>query len=174
MLLILGAILVIVSLYHLLHYSEGGRKFTIGGIYGIIGIIIICCFYYMKSNRNWTQKEIFVSETYIVSLADGQQVSGKGSMFYISINTDNTYSYYYQQEDGGYRRATLMANNTTIYEKENCTEPKIEFYNIEKTNQPTEVEEWLVMGELTEVTGTINKVYVPKGSIVRDFKLDAQ
>jgi len=106
----------------------------------------------------------------LVSLKDGTRKKGFGFLMVYSSSERDVYSYYYMTENGGYKRETTEYSNVTVFEEDNCT-PRItkvittyfhqyEFFGI-KWNERGGQEEGY-------------NIYVPKGSIVREFELDAE
>ncbi|MBQ9313982.1 MAG: hypothetical protein IJ220_03115 [Clostridia bacterium] len=69
----------------------------------------------------------FVSQTELVSLSDGKSVSGGGGLFYVRVNSENSYSYYYEidsdykqtSQEKSYKQGTVTGNDVIIIEYEN-------------------------------------------------------
>ena len=69
----------------------------------------------------------FFSQTELVSLSDGMSVSGRGGLFYVRVDSKNSYSYYYEidsdykqtSQEKSYKQGTVTGNDVIIIEYEN-------------------------------------------------------
>ncbi|MDO5557329.1 MAG: hypothetical protein Q4G05_03705 [Clostridia bacterium] len=115
-------------------------------------------------------------EKELVSIADNSQVSGKasGTIFYIqaSMDTEEVYSFYYRITGGGFKKGKIEAKKAVIYEENNCKPRVVEITTYTKSKMGSVLDEILLFG--TEIEEKSYKIYIPKGSICRDFSLDAQ
>ena len=109
----------------------------------------------------------------IVSLQDNSQVSGRGRRFYVSIDTNNIYTYYYQLENGGYKQGQVSADKTVIYEEENCEKPVVQEYVTYKRHT-TLTSILLFSGEQDKQVDSRYEIHVPTGTILQEFNLDAE
>ena len=113
-----------------------------------------------------------VEEQYreLVSIKDGTRKESYGFLTMYSNSERDVYSYYYMTENGGYKRETIEDYNVTIFEEDNCT-PRITKVTI------TYFYQYGFLGiKWNEIERTEEEynIYVPKGSIVREFELDAE
>lgn len=116
-----------------------------------------------------------IEKTNIISLSDGMHVSG-GGLFYVRINSNNSYSYYYEvdsdykqsENEKSYKQGTVAGNNVTIVEYENSNDETPAFYEYEFG---THGNFW------TFDTNGIKHEYVfrvPKGTVVQQFELNGR
>lgn len=113
----------------------------------------------------------------LVSLTDNSELSGSGSggLFYVhvSIDTDEVYSFYYEVNNGGVKKGKVDADYTTIYEKDDCTPHVVEYTTYTKIKMNKVLRAILTFG-YGESSNTTYEIYIPKGTILRTFSLDAQ
>lgn len=112
-----------------------------------------------------------VEEQYreIVSLKDGTRKESYGFLTVYSSLERDVYSYYYMTENGGYKRETIGNHNVTIFEEDSCT-PRVTTVTTYTTKREVLGIKW----DDRKVIKVEYNIYVPKGSIVREFKLDAE
>lgn len=138
----------------------------------IVLIIDFALIFVIVANISTSVKSEQVEEQYreLISLKAGTRQEGKEFLITYSYLEKDVYSYYYRTENGGYKRENIKDSNVTIFEEDNCT-PRItkvittyftqyEMFGIKSTGSNEQEEEY--------------NIYVPKGSIVREFKLDAE
>lgn len=119
-------------------------------------------------SKNWEDVETETNRKELVCLQDNSQVSGHGSVFYVKVETNEFYCYYYKTEDGGIKMGKVNAENAVIYQGD--YEPCI----IEKTsvkkpiNMSATTARWLLC-----TRKVVYEIYVPEGTIVETFSLDA-
>lgn len=110
------------------------------------------------------------------SLSDNSQISGKGAgtlfYVYVSIDTNEVYSFYYKQDDGGFKRGKVEADKTTIYEI-NCTPHVVEYTTYTKNKMNNFLRAILAFG-YGESNQQTYEIYTPKGTILKTFNLDSQ
>lgn len=112
----------------------------------------------------------------LVSLQDNTQISGhvRSGLFYLyaSVDTDDVYTFYYIYNDG-YKKGKIVSENVTLYEDDNHTPCIIEYTTTEKLDMNPILKAILTFGML-EDSEVSYEVFVPKGTIVPTFSLDAQ
>ncbi len=140
--------------------------FLIIAIIAILGIVSI---------NSMTYEEVLQTDNLeLVSLADNSQISGKGSLFYISIDTNEVYSFYYKVDDTSFKSGKVKSDITTIYEMDDCI-PHIEEYTTYLRNKlDDKMMLFLLISRSSIYQETSYKIYVPKGTILRTFNLDSQ
>ena len=111
----------------------------------------------------------------LVSLADNSEVSGEFThrlfYVYVSIDTNEVYTFYYKLDDGGYKRGKVDSTITTIYEVDGVI-PHIEEYTFQKKYDLNPIlEALLTSGSSEEI---YYKIYVPKGTVAKSYNLDLQ
>jgi hypothetical protein len=146
----------------------------------VIGLVVLCiamtgcltsttCKY-----ANTPEGELVVTETQanLVAMRNQQDVEGHivGAIFIVgsmsgSISTEDYYSYYYYLPDGGMMRGKVSADRTTIYE-ENRTDGVLYSYSGRMCSCNT------CHPAYTWEFKPYYKVHVPKGSVIREFKLE--
>lgn len=140
------------------------------GIPSICGIAII--------NDRIDTYETLEETQGIVAIQDNSQVTGSGNAFYVSINTEGVYTYYYQLDDGGYKQGQVSAEDTIIYEEDNCENPSVQRYESYTQNNWSETWTKILLfsskQDKWESGSTRYEIHVPKGTIVQDFTLDAE
>ena len=111
------------------------------------------------------------------SLSDNSQISGKGSgglfYVYVSIDTNEVYSFYYKESDDGFKRGKVNADKTTIYERDNITPHVVEYTTYTKNRMNIILRAILAFG-YGESSQETYEIYTPKGTILRTFELDSQ
>lgn len=111
------------------------------------------------------------------SLSDSSQISGKGSgslfYVYVSIDTNEVYSFYYQVNDDGFKRGKVDADRVTIYERDDCTPHVVEYTTYTKNKMNSVLRTILAFG-YGEDSEKNYEIYTPKGTILRTFNLDSQ
>ena len=145
-------------------------------ILAVGAVIIVKTINYLLEHDTYTEEEVETKN--LISVKSDQGISGKGSgslLYYaISIESQNTYSYYYELSDGGVQKESIDAKYTVIYEKEKkeCV-PRVEKHkNMKHFYHPN------FMGIFTFKTydstdySYHHEMYVPKGTILRKFELD--
>lgn len=146
----------------------------------VLFIITVLAFFlssvlYYKNITETEQPEVTVTTYPLVSAGDALSVSGElHSSFFIQqgyISEKLVYVYYYQLENGGFKSATIPADATTIYYLEDCNQPYLEevtttsyFINHNKIPEKR-------IFKSSEIT---YRLCVPEGSIIREYKFDAE
>lgn len=142
--------------------------FSIGslGFFGLSGI-----------NSLSYDETVKTSDWQLVSITDNNQIFGKssGGLFYIriSIDTDEVYSFYYKVDNGGFKRGTVNAENSTIFEKDDCTPHIVEYTTYTKNKMNVVLRTILAFGYGTSSQKSY-EIYTPTGTILRTFSLDSQ
>lgn len=117
------------------------------------------------------ESEHLYNET-IVSIKDNSQVEGniRGGIFLIrgNINQKEYYMGYKQNEDGSFSQFKVPVERSKIYETTDGF--RLEIYEFRQKNTGLFV---MPCHQCTEEHRQY-KIYVPKGSIVQDFTLDAE
>lgn len=133
-----------------------------------LGISIVYELDYEESEKSKEYK--------LVSLQDSSQVNGNmsSSLFYVyaSLGTDEVYTYYYELENGGYKRGKVSADDTVIFEEENCT-PKLVEYTVYTKNKLGSILRKLFTFS-NNPTSEKYEIFVPKGTVLKKFKLDSE
>ena len=149
-----------------------GKKaiiYIVLGVVGYLGLYGIGCLCYdeVSETNNWE----------LVSITDSSQISGKGSSglfyVYVSIDTEEVYTFYYQVDDGGFKRGKVDADVTTIYEKDDCSPHVVEYTTYTKNKMNSILRIFLAFG-YGESSQKTYKIYTPTGTILRTFELDSQ
>jgi hypothetical protein len=113
----------------------------------------------------------------LISITDDSKISGKGSggLYYvrISIDTDENYSFYYKLNNGGFKRGTVKAESTTIFEKDDSTPHVIEYTTYTKNKMNVILRAILAFGYGTSNNKSY-EIYTPTGTILRTFSLNTQ
>ncbi len=134
---------------------------------GLFGLAGIDCLSYeeVSETGNWE----------LTAITDDVRISGKGSRgrFYVrmSIDTDEIYSFYYKVDDDGFKRGTVKADNTVIYEKDDCTPHVVEYTTYTKNKMNRILRGILAFGYGESEQKSYN-IYTPKGTILRTYTLD--
>lgn len=157
--IILGIVIGIVIMYlGDRYYGPDIMGLISGGLIGsIIGIVV--------SISLPMSKEINTYEYNIVTLQDNSHVSGGLFLGTGSINGSMKYVFYYELPNGGFKMNQISYENTTIIYS---NDKKVIIYKEEPTNS------FLNWFAIDLEFNTSYEIYVPKGTISNDFKLDAQ
>lgn len=141
--------------------------FALLGIIGWLGLSVVYSMDYEESE---------LSEEYnLVSLKDSSQLNGdaSGGLFYVyaSLGTEEVYTYYYELETGGYKRGKIPAEDTIIFEEENCA-PKILEYIVYTKNKLGKTLKMLLT--FSNPISERYEIFVPKGTVLKTFQLDLE
>ena len=109
----------------------------------------------------------------LVSISDNIQTEVKGSIFvYYRLSSNPVYTYYYKLSDGGYKMMQISATNTVVYEKEDCIPVVKEYISYEKSTLNPTLKKIACQND--QILGKRYEIIVPKGSLVKEYSLDAQ
>lgn len=113
----------------------------------------------------------------LVSIRTNHGISGAGSgsflLYTVSIEDKYVYAYFCRMKDGSLRRKTIDTDNASIFEEEVCTRPRVEAHKTIITyNHPilTGILAFGVHG--SDDCSYSYDIFVPKGTVASDFKLD--
>ena len=141
----------------------------------VLSVLIIALIYFLMSRDRETV--IRNTVTHIDSLTDGKQAVGEGhgSLLYLTatISEKNTFSYYSGDTENGYRLRTIDADNAVVFEEEDCTNPRIEKKETKSFYKIGPLVKILLFSNFEE-TSIEYKIYIPKGTILRVYALDAK
>jgi len=140
--------------------------FFIIGIIGAIGLIGIHASFYDETSKT--------GEWELISLTDDNQISGIGYYVCAFINTKEMYTFYYKLGNGGYKRGSASASRTTIFEEEEDCTPRLVEYTTYTKNKLNRTLRLVLTFNNKEEYVVNDKIYVPKGTILRTIKLDSQ
>lgn len=147
------------------------KRASISALVCVLSFLALC----PLAMKLYTEK-IETARYELVSLQDNTQISGhaRGGLFYLyaSVDTDDVYTFYYTH-NGGYKKGKIVSENITIYEDDNHTPCIIEYTTAEKLDMNPILKAILTFGML-ENSEVSYEVFVPKGTIVPAFSLDAQ
>ena len=108
-------------------------------------------------------------------------IGPEGHFFFLgsgSIEAEGYYFYYYELPDGGKMLDKIPADQTTVYEEENRTDGFIEkyigYYNYTGRVTFTWFDHPIDIKRSVGDYDVKYKVYIPEGSITRDFNLDLE
>ena len=89
------------------------------------------------------------------------------------VDTDEVYSFYYEVDNGGIKRGKVNADDTIIYEKENCTPHVVEYTTYTKNKMNNTLRVILAFGYGKSSHKTY-EIYTTPGTVLRTFALDTQ
>jgi hypothetical protein len=127
-------------------------------ISGFVGFLFAVCIPENKFEEYHITREI-------VSLKDNTGISG----WYLSVNPTMSYSMYVKSGDG-YELITQGTDNTII--KYDSINPRIEYYATRAI--PDKLDNFAIFRVMLNNVIYKTIIYVPEGSIKKDFKLDAE
>ena len=135
----------------------------VSGILWFIVFFIVGVFIGIFPERKYVPTE----SKNIVAISDNLQT--KGSFFLGTGSLDGTlyYFYYEQAKDSGYIQGKVKVENAEIYEQDSIKNPKIQFYTKEFVNN-----NWNNWAFLITCSFERAEIFVPKGSIKRNFNFD--
>ncbi len=113
-------------------------------------------------DKEWKQ----VGQAELVSISSGSQVSGSFFIGCGTIDEKGVYYFFKKTDDGGFVKDYVPSDGSVIYE-EDRTDGRMEVYKKRLTND--------IARFLFQMDGHMNiknKIYVPKGSIVKQFELE--
>ncbi len=157
-------------------WSDVGRYAIRMGIFIVIGLV---GFFGLGKIDTLLYKEVAqTGDRKLVSLTDNSEISGNGSgnLFYVivSSDTDEIYSFYYETNNGSVKRCDVDADNATIYETDDCTPHIVEYTTHTKSKMNKVLSTILILGYDVESDQKTYEIYIPKGTAIRTFSLDAQ
>lgn len=121
-------------------------------------------------------EKTLVNQIQIVNLSDGMHISGGGNLFYVRVNSNNSYSYYYEVEsefkqlesEKSYRQGTVVGDSVTIVEYEKDSDEKPALYKYESGTRGN-FWTFAIDGKRYEYV-----FRVPKGTVVQNFELNGR
>ena len=143
------------------------------GLFALLGIIGFLC---LAEVYSLDYEESELSEEYnLVSLQDSSQLKGgaSGGLFYVcaSLGAEEVYTYYYELENGGYKRGKISAEDTVIFEKDDCV-PKILEYTVYTRNKLGSILKTILT--FSNPTSERYEIFVPKETVLKTFNLDSK
>jgi len=108
-------------------------------------------------------------ERQIVSIKGSSFVSGSFLLGCGTINSSRYYVYYEKTEGGGFQQEKINVNRAIIFEEENC-KPRIKWEGKKYTCSEYWLPKWAA--PTTKEFYTKRLIYVPKGTIIQEFKLN--
>ncbi len=141
-------------------------------IFGLILAVSVLGFGWIEANRY--DATVQTEEYKLISLADSSEISGSGSggIFYahMSIDTDEVYTFYYETENG-IKRGKISAEDTVIFEEDNCT-PHLIKNTVHEKNKINKVLRIILGFGFGESTRENYELHVPTGTILITNSLD--
>ena len=113
--------------------------------------------------------ETVVERIELVNLQDNSQIGGYGGRCYVKITTSEVYCYYYRLDDGGVKLGKVRASEATIYQGDYI--PCIK--TIEACKKPYGMTVKQSKFWLFHEGEKFYEIYVPEGTVVEEFNLDA-
>ena len=166
--IIIGIVLSIVILFLNEHFEHGKPNSSLVGICPIIIILGLVAGLILPAGGYKPIQEVKTTE--LQALTDQTISTGNGSVFYVSINASNAYTFYTQIESQfagenskAYASRTISGDNVTVVEEENCKTPRITEYVQEAYSTF-----WSFAIE-RKITSYV--FYVPKGTIAHEISL---
>ena len=142
----------------------------------IISIIFfVCSLFVVNKLINMTYEETLkTADWQLEALSDTSQITGHGSLFYLTLNTNEMYLFYYKGEDGRLKFGKIDANKSEICEGDYT--PHIIRYTKYTRSQLNPRLRKILFGEdkSDDPYENIYEIYVPEGTLVRNFKIDLQ
>lgn len=136
----------------------------VNGLFGLLGIGLLAFQLWVMVNPYDNNLSIYGRKE-IINISDTTRIQGRGNMFYVSISENNKYIFY-TIENGFYVENTISTRNAFI--KEFDGNPYILEY---RNGYKNKVLAWFNKG--MNYNGAIRyELYIPKGSITRDFNID--
>lgn len=138
-----------------------------GFVGAFIAILIYVCIALMyKPHADY--EETITHE--LVSLNDGSTTSGSFTLGSGYVGEHLTYTFYRKEGEHGIVRRSIRANKTTIYEVDSTEAPKLVVSEV-----PSGINYNLWLFSINKDCGKEHyDLYIPKGSIVKEFNLDNQ
>ena len=166
----------------------------------IIGIVLAIVIFNVGVRRDWSENTVLtwiiivagaflalglgssgrdigrelVGQTELVSLSDGMSVSGSGGLFYVRVDSKNSYSYYYEidsdykqtSQEKSYKQGNVTGNDVIIIEYENL-EAEVPTLYVYHTGYVGNF--WTFSIDCDKYEYVFR---VPKGTILQQFQLD--
>lgn len=138
----------------------------------------IGCFHGINGICNMRYEEITPDgEWPLISLQDQSktQIQGSGCLFYVKTITSSLdeYVFYYQLENGGYKQGRVDSTRATIFEQEEGIPKLVDCVVNLKSDIPKWLDTLLTFGYGSE-SYYVFELYVPKGTVLRDFEIDLE
>lgn len=135
----------------------------------VAGIIWLIVFFIVGGTIGlFPEKKYIPTESInIVAMSDNFQTGGNFFLGTGSLNGVPYYFYYEQAKDSGYIQGKVKAENAVIYEQDSLKNPKIQFYTKEFVD--SNWENWSLSFACSHERA---EIFVPKGSIKRNFNFD--
>ena len=175
MLYVIAVLALCVLGFCILMFADGGFETKAGDILGKI-FTVVCSIALVFSlifiigyETNSEMDETVVERLELVNLQDNSQIGGYGGMYYVKIQTSEVFCYYYRLDNGGVKFGKVRASEATIYQGDYA--PHIKTIEVIKKPYGMTVKQskfWLFhKGE------KFYEIYVPEGTVVEEFNLDA-
>lgn len=154
--------------YCMFKFSRHGGGYEIGfkryGYNAMIALVVaVISFILLSIILDRVKEEIEETVIELVAIQEKSDIKGEGSLFCISIHTDDVYTYYYKLGNGGYKKGKVVAKNTTIFEEDTNT-PRMVVYKTTRMNT-TWIENFLTFKFFKEEKEEY-EIHVPKGTVV--------
>lgn len=143
----------------------------------ISGLIFLVSFGPFVFPFSLSYEKKVISEIDLVSMQDSSTVSGSahGNLFYISasVKEDDIFSFYYRLPNGGYKRDSIPASASVIFEQDNIKEAKIVQTTKFVRNKMNGTLQNILFFGVPNSNTTTYEIIVPKGSVKEGISFDA-
>ena len=149
-------------------YKNDGNDFEFYIMNGILGTVIGCCVGILFAVIIFavTPHDISKERHDLVAIKDGSGINGSFFLGCGTIEDRNYYYYYEKSNDNGYKQQKILVDKVVLYEDATDSTAYIEFqHKISKTPY----KKWSVNCGCIQT-----KIHVPKGTIIKQFKLDLE
>ncbi len=161
--LILGILTIVVLVYLIIQLRDHDIISVLllllaGGVLSAVSFIVP-----FLIAGDFVEREIY-KETRLVSLQDSIDVKGQFFLFGGSIEGEPYYYFYKELSSGGYQLDKIEAYRVIIFEEDRDNALMVQYRNIyEKTSWSFRVAEY-----------SKYEIYIPRGTLIRNFRLDTE
>ncbi len=179
---IILAILIIAFIYiTLLSYFEDNSvilSMAIGlgtalvtAFFAFVVLVLISTIYIQSHTSDFVYSKTLISTKYIKTLQDNISMDGSFVLGFGSINSESNFYYYAMSNDS---TSVLDHASTDICQiiETNYSKPRIETYQYKIDWSKSHISKWLF--NVTDGEYNTNYIYVPKGTIMIKYNLDAK
>lgn len=163
--IVLGIAVVVLGIIYAIKEHDGNWA----GV-GVVGGVILCGVLCMVALGVGSCESLYEWETStmsnLVAINDGSSIHGSFFIGCGTIDEREYYFFYYETRSGGMKKSRLPVSNVTIYE-DNSVKPHIKIHK-------TRFENWNYWIFAIRAPGERYSIYVPKGSVKRDFTFDLE
>ena len=161
--IVLGAVVIILGIIYAIKGHDG--SYAVGGAFGGVAICGLLCMAALGiGSCNSLNKWETSTMANLVAMNDGSLTSGDFFLGCGTIDELEYYFFYYETSNGGIKKSKLRTKKVTLYE-DDSVKPCVKIHKAKFKN-------WKYWIFASETSNKRYSIYIPKGSIRRNFALN--